>query len=121
MRGQGGSRNAGEAPAQPTVYAVSFALDDSYPLTSLKVVKVVKSGTAPILWSLVNDGEPRDTKALVYGMPVRGMKLAPNYKRAEPLEPGVEYELQVAAGRHKGKVTFHTKELPPPEEAAAGN
>lgn len=119
--GGAGGANGGEAPVAPTVYAVSFAFDDSYPITSIKVVKVVKSGTAPVLWSLVNDGEPRGTKALVYGMPVKGMKLAPNYKRAEPLEAGVEYEVQVAAGRHKGKATFHTKELPPPEEPTAAN
>ena len=117
-RGQRGGGNAGEAPAQPTVYAVSFAFDDSYPLTSVKVVQVAKSGRPHVVWSLVNDGEPRGTKALVYGMPVRGMKFAPNYNRVEPLEADVEYELQVAAGRHKGKVTFHTKELPPPEEPA---
>ena len=120
-RRQGGGANGGEAPAQPTVYAVSFAFDDSYPMTSIKVVKVVKSGTAPVLWSLVNDGEPRGTRAVVYGLPVKGMKLAPNYKRAEPLEAGVEYEIVVAAGRHKGKATFHTKELPPPEEPTAAN
>ncbi len=120
-RRQGGEANGGEAPVPPTVYAVSFAFDDSYPITSIKVVKVVKSGTAPVLWSLVNDGEPRGTKAVVYGLPVKGMKLAPNYKRAEPLEAGVEYEVLVAAGRHKGKATFHTKELPPPEEPTAAN
>ncbi len=119
-RRQGGG-NGGEAADKPTVYTVSFAFDDSYPLTSVKVVEAAKSGHPHVVWSLVNDGEPRGTKALVYGMAVRGMKFAPNYNRVEPLEAGVEYELQVAAGRHKGKVTFHTKELPPPEEPAPEN
>ena len=107
LPGRGGQPGAG-------VYPVSFALDDHYHLTSLKVVKV---GATNIMWQLVPGTNSVPVKAIIYGRPVPGMKPANGHKRAEALEPGVPYELQIAAGRHHGKSVFQTKEVVPPVES----
>ena len=100
---------------RPRVYPVSFALDCDYHLTS---IKVVKAGTTKALWHLVPAGDTEPTKALIYGQPVRGMKAAPDSPQPAPLQPNVKYELQLQAGRHKGKTTFETKEIPTSPEVA---
>jgi hypothetical protein len=92
------------------VYPVSFALDDRYALTDLKVVKV---GATNVLWHLVPGTNTVPTKAIIYGRPVPGMKSADGRKRADPLEADVDYELQIKAGRRKGRAVFHTKEMIP--------
>ena len=112
-RPEAGQPGAGEPPAG--VYPVSFTLDDNYQLTS---VKVVKAGTREVLWHLIADGKQAPTKAFIYGQRIRSMGFADDNRMAEPLQPDVSYELQVAAGRHKGKIIFQTKELRPPEEPA---
>jgi len=108
VRSQPDSKQPGSQERPPGVYPVSFSLDDNYQLTS---VKVVKAGTREVLWHLVADGKQAPTKAFIYGQPIRSMNLAPGKRQAEPLQADVRYELQIAAGRHKGTIPFETKAI----------
>lgn len=131
--GQGGRRNrngggrrgpvAGREQAaadasSPRVYPVVFTLDASCQLTS---VKVVRAGTHELMWHLIADGLQAPTRTIVYGQTVRGMGFAGDNRMAEPLQAGVTYELELAAGRRKGKTTFMTKEMPAEPAADPAN
>lgn len=105
-------RRAGPVPTNQ--YAVSFALDGRYRLTSLKVVH---PGTKHVLWQLEAGTNAATTKAIIYGRPVPGMKPVAGAGPAEPLEPDVPYELQIASGRRRGTAIFQTHTLPPPAAA----
>lgn len=97
------------APAHPTAFIVSFALDREYKLTSVKVVAVREALTnqnARPLWHLIADSSSIPTRAIAYGMQVAGMKPATSGAGAEPLKPNVEYRLLVEAGRRQGQRDF---------------
>lgn len=118
-RGQGAGRGQPGADAPtPRLYPVVFTLDASYQLTS---VKVVRSGTHELMWHLIADGLQAPTRTIVYGQTVRSMGLAEDNRMAEPLQAGVTYELEVAAGHRKGKTTFTTKEMPTEPAADPAN
>lgn len=106
------------------IYPVVFALDGEYPLTHVRVIEVTPSvpGKAPkIVWQLDSLSNAVPTKALLYGRIPKGMKLKDERSKAEKLEPGIEYRLEVKAGRYKGSTTFKAKEtVPPPDHAPAG-
>jgi len=106
------------------LYPVVFALDGAYSLTQVRVVEVTPSvpGKAPkIVWQLDSTSNSVPTKALLYGRIPRGMKLKDERSKAEKLQPGIEYRLEVKAGRYKGSTTFKAKEsAPPPDPATPG-
>ena len=105
------------------MYPVVFALDGEYQLTQVRVIEVTPSapGKAPkIVWQLDSTSNSVPTKALLYGRIPKGMKLKDDRSKAEKLEPGVQYRLEVRAGRYKGSTTFKAKESAPPPEPAAG-
>lgn len=98
-------------PDQPPVYPVSFALDDKYELTSVKVVNASDLATnkyPSALWHLVAESNSVPTKSIVYGAAIKGMKPAVARQRPEPLMPDVEYVLLVEAGGVKAQTNFHT-------------
>lgn len=102
----------GEAPA---VYPVSFAFDGKYALTEVKVVSVEEAKTNKYphpLWHLISDSNSIPTKAVVYGMPVKGMKPSVPKARPEPLMPDTTYRLLVTAGSIKGQTDFKASEVP---------
>ncbi len=101
------------------LYPVVFALDGEYRLTQVRVIEVTPSvpGKAPkIVWQLDSSSNSIPTKALLYGRIPKGMKLKDGRSMAEKLVPGIEYRLEVKAGRYKGSTTFKAKESPPPPE-----
>ena len=105
------------------MYPVVFALDGEYQLTQVRVIEVTPSvpGKAPkIVWQLDSTSNSVPTKALLYGRIPKGMKLKDDRSKAEKLEPGIQYRLEVRAGRYKGSTTFKAKESAPPPEPAAG-
>lgn len=105
------------------MYPVVFALDGEYQLTQVRVIEVTPSvpGKAPkIVWQLDSTSNSVPTKALLYGRIPKGMKLKDDRSKAEKLEPGIQYRLEVKAGRYKGSTTFKAKESAPPPEPAPG-
>ena len=105
------------------MYPVVFALDGEYQLTQVRVIEVTPSapGKAPkIVWQLDSTSNSVPTKALLYGRIPKGMKLKDDRSKAEKLEPGIQYRLEVRAGRYKGSTTIKGKESAPPPEPAAG-
>jgi hypothetical protein len=101
--------------AQP-VYPVSFSLDDQYKLTCVKVYcaeEVATNKYAKPLWHLVAESNSIPTKAIVYGMPVKGMKPAVPRARPEPLQPHLKYVLMLEAGDVKAQTNFCTREVVP--------
>ena len=104
----------GEGPA---VYPVSFAFNQKYALTEVKVISVEEAKTNKYphpVWHLISDSNSIPTKSLVYGVPVRGMKSKVPKARPEPLQPKVKYRLLVQAGDSKGQVDFQTHEAVKP-------
>jgi hypothetical protein len=104
-------------PDQEPVYPVSFALDDKYMLTSVKVVAAGDMATNNYptpLWHLISDSNSIPVKSLVYGYPIKGMKPAVARARPEPLEPDVEYVLLLEAGKVKARTNFHTARVAQP-------
>jgi hypothetical protein len=94
---------------------VTFALDDSYHLSSVKVIAVTTNSTkAPeVMWQLTSATNSAPTKAIFYGRQIGGMKPVPDNSGARPLAPGVHYKILVVAGRRQGEAVFHTYEAPP--------
>ncbi len=102
------------ASEEPVTYPVSFAFDRKYELTSLQVVVAADYATnkytTPV-WHLISDSNSVPTKALIYGMPIRGMKPAVPKARPQPLEPSVKYLLLLDANGIKGETTFTPKAI----------
>jgi hypothetical protein len=100
--------------AQAGVYPVTFALDGSYRLTTVKVVEAAAAETNKnpfALWHLVARSNSPPVQGMTYGVPVPGM--SPLMSNAVPAElhPGVTYRLLVEAGRAKGSVDFQTRAI----------
>lgn len=99
-------------PGEKDVYPVAFKLDGNYKLTSIKVVAASDLATnkypAP-LWHLVSDSNSAPTKAILYGLPIRGLKPKVPQARPEPLQPDVDYILMIEAGNIKGQTNFQTR------------
>ena len=102
------------APGSPPVAPVSFAFDGKYRLTSVKVVSAEDYATNKYptpLWYLISDSNSIPTKAIVYGLPIKGMKPATPRARPEPLLPGTQYIMMIEAGKKlKAQTNFHTIE-----------
>jgi hypothetical protein len=103
------------APGYTATYPVSFAFEQKFQLTEIKVVSVEDEATNKYphaAWHLISDSNSVPIKAIVYGQWVRGMKPKVPHGRPDPLDPDVKYRLYVAAGKYKGHIDFKTVEVP---------
>ena len=104
-------------PGMPAVYPVSFAFDNKYRLSSVKVVleEELRTNKYPTpLWHMVSDIGSPPQKSIIYGFRIKNMKPALPRARPQPLLPNVQYVLQVEAGKAKGQTNFFTKEAVEP-------
>jgi hypothetical protein len=107
------SRSGLPEPANGVAH-VTFSLDDRYSLTSIRVFEVAPDGgRGKMIWDL--SGKSRPLNSLIYGMSPAGM-VAAGEGTAQPLDAGMQYRLEVAAGRRKGTNVFRTINRPPPTE-----
>lgn len=109
-----GGPSALAEPANGTAH-VTFSLDDRYALTSIQVYELGPDGNrGRIVWDL--EGKSRPLNGLIYGRTPPGMNPKTPDALAGALEPGVQYRLEVAAGRRRGSNVFHTVVRPAPTE-----
>ena len=103
-------------PFRPTastsrVYPVSFVLDGTYRLTSVKVVLLsafeTNKYTSP-LWELVHYTNAAPTEGFLYGGRIPGMRDKQTNSAAQPLQPNTAYRLLIKSGRAAGQVDFRT-------------
>jgi hypothetical protein len=100
-------------PAASTarVYPVSFVLDGTYRLTSVKVVLLsafeTNKFTSP-LWELVRLTNAEPTKGFLYGDRIPGMRDKQSNSAAQPLQPNTAYRLLIKSGRAVGQADFRT-------------
>lgn len=102
-------RKGKKAPLPSAGNSISFLLNNSYKLTSVKVVEEsdAKTNKYPhAVWRLISDSNSVPTKSIFYGVPVRGMKPESANAKPEALEPNVSYILLIEAGTLKGQTTF---------------
>jgi hypothetical protein len=92
------------ADAPNGVAHVTFSLDGSYALTSIKVV--AETAGNKLMWSV--GGKSRPLKSLLYGREPEQMILADGLSGAQPLEAGTRYRLEIASGRRRGTNWFQT-------------
>src|SRR2546426_4932930 len=107
----GRASNIPRSPGAPAVSQVSLAMDGKYRLTRVKVVSAEDYATnkyANPLWHLISDSNSIPTKAIVYGLAIKGMKPATPRSRPEPLLPGVPYIMMVEAGKIRAPTNFYT-------------
>jgi len=105
------------AASNSRVYPVTFVLDGTYRLTSVKVVLLsafeTNKFTSP-LWELVTFTNAGPTEGFLYGGRIPGMRNKQTNLTAQPLQPSTAYRLLVKAGRAQGQVDFRTSgELEP--------
>jgi hypothetical protein len=97
--------------ADAAVESIVFTLNGQYQLKSLQVFELEDGKFNPRghqLWHLISDSNSAPTQLIVYGHSVHGMKLAPDNKAAEDLQPDVPYRLLVTAGSLSGFTDFKT-------------
>ncbi len=91
------------------VNAVSFTLDGTYKLTSVKVVLLsafeTNKHTVPV-WHLISTSNSVPSRGFLYGMPIQGMKPSKLKSKADLLIPNTTYRLFVEAGKAKGAIDF---------------
>ncbi len=105
--GWAGSNRVASATSGPA--NVTFALHKPYKLTSVKVVRLADlqaDKNAHPVWHLASESGSKPADGFAYGFAVEGMKPFVAGTEPEPLEPGVEYQLQVEAGSLKGTNDF---------------
>jgi len=93
----------------PPPFEVAFGFDQKCTLTDLKVVVLDEWTTnkqAIPLWHMIASSNAVPTKAVIYGLWIRGMRPAVLGKRAEPLQPDVNYRLIIEAGSQTGECDF---------------
>jgi hypothetical protein len=109
------SRRPGQAspsqPFLPPVDQVIFGFDAPYELKSVKVIRADELATnsaAYALWHLI--GAPRSSpiRAIAYGQAIEGMKPYVDGAGPDPLEPNVQYVLQVQAKSAEVQTNFST-------------
>jgi hypothetical protein len=99
-----------DAP-RPAALTVSFALDPKQTITEVKVIPASDAATNKhphAVWHLISDSNSIPTKALVYGMPIRGMRPAVKGAWADPLEPNTAYKLYLKSDAGKAEYEFKT-------------
>ena len=101
-------RRALPSGSEDLIYPVGFALDQSYKLTSVKVVPLANNEmnrfTKPI-WSLTTKSNSAPIRGFVYGQTIQGMEPDPQTP-LQPLKPNVKYRLMLEAKRVKGTKDF---------------
>src|SRR5665213_1035477 len=98
------------------VWPVSFALNDEYKLTSVKVVPLQADTHAPgptPVWSLISDSNSVPTRAFRYGQHILGMKPALAGFHPYALVPDFVYRIILTAGDIAGSNDFRTKATAP--------
>jgi hypothetical protein len=88
---------------------VAFGLDRKYKLTEIKVISLtaLETGTKMVpLWHVISDSNSVPVKAFAYGAHIRGLRPLVKNACALPLEPNINYRLQVWAGRQAGQHDF---------------
>jgi hypothetical protein len=98
-------------PDQQSVHPVSFSFSKKLKLTAVKVfaaddVATNKYPTA--LWHLVSKSNSVLVNSIQYGYNIKGMEPAVARMQPEPLQPDVDYILQLEAGSLKSEARFHT-------------
>ena len=102
-----GRRPASDDPGNP----VTFSLNQYYRFDSIKVYVASEIETnkfAHPVWDMVSDSNSVPTMSFGYGSYVRGMRLAVNNARPDPLQPGVKYRLVLKAGDEIARHDFST-------------
>jgi hypothetical protein len=92
----------------PPRLEVAFGMDQSYELTSVKVVPLAEWTTNKLahpLWHLTAKTNLPPIKAFLYGQQIGGMESFFG-ARAEPLATNVDYLLLIEAGQRRGKCDF---------------
>jgi hypothetical protein len=87
---------------------VAFGMDQSYELTSVKVVPLAEWTTNKLahpLWHLIAKTNSPPIRAFLYGQHIGGMESFFG-ARVEPLATNVDYLLLIEAGRRHGKCDF---------------
>lgn len=108
---QAGRRFARRDAPRPSSHIVSFALSRKLTLTEVKVIPASDAATNKhphAIWHLISDSNSVPTKALVYGMPLRGMRPAVKGAWADPLEPDTAYKLYLQSDAGKLEHDFKT-------------
>ena len=94
--------------SEEMIYPVGFALDQSYKLTSVKVVPLVNNEhnrfTKPV-WSLTTKSNSAPIRGFVYGQAIQGMIPDPQ-SPLQGLKPNVKYRLLLETRRVKGEKDF---------------
>jgi hypothetical protein len=83
---------------------VTFSMNGSHPLKSVKVVLVADATTNKYphaIWKLVSDSNSVATTSFNYGAGIRGMRPETKGIRPDALEPGVAYRLIVETAKDK--------------------
>ena len=99
-RGPMAKTPASKAPANEVIFLINKSLQ----LKSVKVVVVSDAETNKYphaIWDLISESNSLPVKEFIYGVPIRGMRLAVKGVGADPLEPGVNYRVLVVAGSDK--------------------
>ena len=99
----------------PDTMPVTFGLGARYQLTELKVVQLdawqTNHNVLPI-WHLISDSNSIPLKSFIYGQFLRGMRPAVPGSRPKPLEPDVNYHLELVAGKARGEHNFTAQPAP---------
>jgi hypothetical protein len=98
--------------AAAPVFPVCFTLNGDFKLTSVKVVPLdddgqVNPATVPV-WNLISDSNSAPVRAFLYGQQIPGMKPALANVQADPLTPGVVYQIQISSGKLSAATPFKT-------------
>lgn len=92
--------------------AVIFSINGKFKLTSVKVVEDsdLKTNKYPhALWHLVSSSNSLPTKAVIYGIPVRGMQSEIPKMKPEKLQKNIPYVLLLEADEIKGQTKFQIR------------
>lgn len=98
-------------PDQQSVHPVSFSFSRKLKLTCVKVFAaedVVTNKYPTPLWHLVSKSNSLPVNSIQYGYNIKGMEPAVARMQPEPLQPDVDYLLQIEAGPVKSETHFQT-------------
>ncbi len=102
--------------ADAAVWPVFFSLNDSFKLTSVKVVPWDGDKFNPLgppVWWLTTDSNSAPVRAFRYGERIKGMKPEIASSQPGPLQPDVKYRIMLEAGSIKTNIDFSTRAATP--------
>jgi hypothetical protein len=102
----------------PPINQVLFGFDSKYEFNSIKVVRADDLATnqyPTALWHVVSKDHSKPIKVFTYGEPIEGMQPYLPDVQPDPLEPNVQYVIQIEAdsGKIKTQTNFTTVPLRP--------